>query len=150
MMKMKARIKDETGKVIRKAKAASIRNLGQAGAYIRGIAKKSIKISPVYAPPGHPPYDHTGARLRTLNRSRKAAGQAPISAGFRGLKHILYAYDPKKRSVVIGPASNRSRPLTIPEILEYGKRGVAGRPFMGPAAAKSRDQFGRIWADSMK
>jgi hypothetical protein len=84
MIKMKARIRNETGKVLKKAKAASLRNLGQAGAYIRGIAKRSIKVSPEPSEPGKPPHTRKG-RLK------------------RG---ILFAVEKARQSVVIGPAAS--------------------------------------------
>ena len=84
MIKMKARIRNETGKVLKKAKAATIRNLGQAGAYIRGIAKRSIKVSPEPSEPGKPPHTRKG-RLK------------------RG---ILFAVEKARQSVVIGPAAS--------------------------------------------
>jgi len=66
------------------------------------------------------------------------------------LKHILFAYEPAKRSVIIGPASNRKRSLTIPEILEEGKLNVAERPLIGPAFEKTKASLPSIWAQSVK
>ena len=90
---------------------------------------------------------------RARNKKRKAQGQEPVKSGFAGLKFILFAYDRLARSVIIGPASNRTRSLTIPEILEKGadpKHKVARRPFMVPSLQSSEKQLPAIWAKSIK
>jgi len=51
---------------------------------------------------------------------------------------------------VIGPASNRSRSITIPEILEYGKLDVSRHPFMGPAFEQQKPKLPSLWANSVK
>jgi len=90
------------------------------------------------------------ARRRAINRKRKAEGRLKAKPGFKGLKHILYAYDPAKQSVIIGPASNRKRSITIPEILEDGKLDVGQRPFMGPAFEKAKPSLPSLWSGSVK
>ena len=91
-VRVRVRTKDEFHKVRKAAKRGTITSLGHAGAYIRGIAKKSIKISPVYAPPGHPPHTRKGR-----------------------LKHgIVYAVEKQRSAVLIGPtysAVGRIAPL---------------------------------------
>ena len=126
--------------------------LGRFGALVRKTAIASVKEAPAtrHAPAGSPPFSHVSSRRRALNRKRKAAGKKPVGGGFKGLKHVLYAYDPTKRSVMIGPASNRTRSITIPEILEEGKLDTAERPFMGPAFEKVRPKLDSLWAGSVK
>ena len=126
--------------------------LGKFGALLRKAAIASVKEAPPsrHAPAGSAPFSHMTARRRTLNRKRKAEGRAKAKPGFKGLKHILYAYDPVKRSVIIGPASNRTRSITIPEILEEGKLNVSARPLMGPAFEKTAPRLPGLWADSVK
>lgn len=80
-MAARVRIKDESAKVIQKMKAANITSLGAAGAYIRGIAKKSIKVSPAYSAPGHQPHSREG-KLK---------------------KAIVFAVEKQEQDVVIGP-----------------------------------------------
>jgi len=80
-VKVKVRTKSDFHKVRKAAKRGTITSLGHAGAYVRGIAKRSIKISPVYAPPGHPPHSRKGR-----------------------LKHgIVYAVEKSRAAVLIGP-----------------------------------------------
>jgi hypothetical protein len=69
--------------VVAKARKKSISNLRQAGAYIRGVARKSIKISPKYAPPGKPP------------RSRKG----------RLKDAIVFSVESDRQQVVVGPTA---------------------------------------------
>jgi len=126
--------------------------LSKFGALVRKAAIASVKEAPPtrHAPAGSPPFSHMAARRRAINRRRKAEGRPKAKPGFKGLKHILYAYDPVKRSVIIGPASNRTRSITIPEILEEGKLNVSPRPLMGPAFEKTAPKLDGLWADSVK
>ena len=123
--------------------------LGRFGALVRKTAIASVKEAPAtrHAPAGSPPFSHASAKRRELNRKRKAKGKKPVS-GFKGLKHILFAYEPAKRTVIIGPASNRSRSITIPEILEEGKLDVSQHPFMG--RAMSEVLMSPLWRDSIR
>jgi len=126
--------------------------LGKFGALVRKTAIASVKEAPPtqHAPAGSPPFSHMAARRRAINSKRKAEGRPKAKAGFKGLKHILYTYDPVKRSVMIGPASNRKRSVTIPEILEEGKLNTGSRPFMGPAFEKTKPQLPALWSGSVK
>jgi len=126
--------------------------LGKFGALLRKSAIASVKEAPPsrHASAGSPPFSHMAAKRRAVNRKRKAQGRPKAKPGFKGLKHILYAYDPVKRSVIVGPASNRTRSITIPEILEEGKLNVSARPFMGPAFEKTAPKLPGLWADSVK
>lgn len=63
--------------------AAERRVLSRFGAFVRRRARSSIRKRRRSAPPGQPPTNQTG-RLR---------------------EGILFAYDPERRSVVIGPRS---------------------------------------------
>jgi len=126
--------------------------LGKFGALVRKTAIASVKEAPHgrHAPAGAAPFSHMAARRRAINRKRKAEGRPKAKPGFKGLKHILYAYDPAKQSVIIGPASNRKRSITIPEILEEGKLEIGQRPFMGPAFEKAKPSLPSMWAGSVK
>ena len=126
--------------------------LGKFGALVRKSAIASVKEAPPsrHSSAGSPPFSHMAAKRRAINRKRKAEGRPKAKPGFKGLKHILFAYEPAKRSVIIGPASNRKRSLTIPEILEEGKLDVAERPMMGPAFEKGKASLPSIWAGSVK
>jgi len=81
MLRIRVKVWTKLAKVLRATRAASITSLGRAGAYIRGIARRSIKVSPEAAPPGHPPHTRKG-RLKGA---------------------ILYAVERAQGSAVIGP-----------------------------------------------
>jgi len=72
-----------TAKVRKATKAGSIKSLGRAGAYIRGIARKSIKVSPEPSKPGKPPHSRKG-RLKNA---------------------IFYSVEKGRTRVIIGPAA---------------------------------------------
>ena len=124
--------------------------LGKFGAFVRKTAIASIQEAPPSrrSSPGSPPFSHMAAKRQAINRKLKAEGRPRAKPGFKGLKHMLYAYDPAKRSVIIGPASNRTRSVTIPEILEEGKLGIKSRKFMGPAFESGKESLDKFWTGS--
>ena len=112
----------------------------RTGTWPRG---RSIRRRKGYSAPGQPPHSHHGA-LR---------------------EGILYAYEPVRRSIVIGPVGFRSQPyleVTVPEVLEYGgtvrtrKRGerrvrrFEARPYIGPAFERGREKLDEIWAKAVR
>jgi hypothetical protein len=141
----------DSRKVMSAVDRATRKVFGHFGGMVRKTAIKSVKTrARGSSSPGQPPFDKLGAKRREENRRRKALGRKKAKAGFKGLKHILYAYEPVRRSVIIGPASNRTRSLTIPEILEEGKLDTAQRPFMGPAFQQAKQKLPGMWANSVK
>lgn len=103
---------------------ATYNALSNLGARVMTTARRSIRKRKRSAPPGQPPSSHVG----TLRRG------------------ILFARDPSRSSVVIGPILLGSR-TGAPENLEWGGFGVVGRggrrrkakylarPYMTPALA---------------
>jgi hypothetical protein len=81
MISVIVKLKDDTAKVAKAAKKATRKNLAQAGAYIRGIARKGIKLSPEKSAPGKPPHSRKG-RLKDA---------------------IIFVVNAAEESVVIGP-----------------------------------------------
>ena len=127
---------DRDAVIIRLTKA-DYEALGRIGSYVRTVAKNSIKNKAGSAPPGSPPHTHIDEPLK---------------------KGILFGYDRKSLSVVIGPTywKHNRRYDDIYEMLEYGgytirkNRGAhySARPFMGPAMEASAP-FDRFWKDSV-
>lgn len=152
MIGMKAKLLFfESRHVVSAVDRATRKVFGHFGGLVRKRAIQSIKTRATgSSAPGQPPFDKLGAKRRAENRRRKKEGRPKAKAGFKGLKHILYAFDPDVKTVIIGPASNRKRSLTIPEILEEGKREVMQRPFMGPAFEKAKQKLPSMWQDSVK
>ena len=129
-------------KVVKKAVDRTTRRVfSRFGAFVRRTAKQSIRKRKKASKPGSPPSSHTGLLK----------------------KFIWFGYDPKTRSVIIGPArltkNNRGE---APSLLEYGgkatikrkskrtKTRIRARPFMGPAFAKEQKQLPALWANSIK
>ena len=122
--------------------------LNKSGAYIRRSAKASIKRRKRgISEPGQPPISHTGA-----------------------IKRILYAYDPRTRTVVVGPLPFGLRGAGV---LEYGgvtrvkqpvptsgggyririiKMLIRARPFMRPALSReaASGKLASAWKNVMK
>ncbi len=130
-------------KVVRAVDTAKRAVLSKAGAFIRTVARTSIRKRKGSAPPGSPPHSHVGL-LRNF---------------------ILFGYDRASDSVVVGPAKlNKS--TEAPRVLEHGgvttvtkfARGrlrkrrvrIKARPFMGPALEKERPKLPKLWAGSAR
>ena len=152
------------GEKVKKAVDKATRKvLSKFGAFVRTTAVHSIKDSTKPSEPGQPPHSHLGARRKATNKRRKQQGLAPIKGGWKGIKQILFAYNPATESVVIGPVvkDGLSQSIVLP-ILEYGgtetitshgKRitvSYQARPFMGPAFEKEKPKLPALWRDSVK
>ncbi len=126
-------------KVKRSVDAGTRRVFSKFGAFVRQRAKTSIRKRKGTSPPGTPPYSHVGL-LR---------------------KFILFAYDPQRKSVVIGPALTKEE-SEAPRLLEHGGDTVLeiegkarrvryrSRPFMGPAFEQEQKQLPGLWRDSVR
>lgn len=135
-------------KVIAAVGRAEAKNLSRAGSFIRRTARSSLRRRQKAAPAGQPPSVHTQDRVATL-------------------KNIWFVFEPRQRSVVVGPlklngsrlrGSNRK---TIPSLHEVGGTAVVGtkkrrrakyapRPFMGPAMERELPKFAGLWANSVQ
>ena len=128
---------------------ATRRVLSKFGAYVRRTARQSIRKRKGISKPGHPPSSHTGLLKQ----------------------FIFFAYEPNRRSVVIGPERLGGRG-EAPPALEYGGPShtidylypggnsrrrkvhrpitVRPRPYMGPAFAKETPTLPQMWRDSVR
>ena len=77
--------------------ATARRNLSKAGAYVRTSARSSMHRRKASALPGQPPSAHDGR-----------------------LKKIVFAYDPSRDSVVVGPLQYNIDGGKVPALLEAG------------------------------
>ncbi|AQT67947.1 hypothetical protein STSP2_01099 [Anaerohalosphaera lusitana] len=126
--------------VIKSVDKTTRRVLSRFGAYVRRSARSSIRKRKKSAPPGKPPSSHSGLLKR----------------------FIFFGYEPKNRSVVIGPVDLQSKQGETPSVLEYGGRTtvknkdkkkqieVKARPFMGPAYEKEQPKLPGMWQDAIK
>lgn len=152
-------------KTIRAMNSATRRAMSKAGAFIRTAARSSIKTRSykTSAPPGQPPFDHTGFALARVNRQRKKQGLQKIKASMsgvglhtKGLRTILFGYDDARQALVVGPVrfgGNRGT-ATAAQVQEFGGevRGPRGRqirvaphPFMRPALNKELPNLPARW-----
>lgn len=133
-------------KVRRAVNRGKRRALSRAGTFIRQRAKTSIRKRKRSSLPGQPPSSHTGL-LR---------------------KFILFGYDRRSDSVVVGPVGfRRVKRAGAPNVLEFGgrttvetkRRGkkkqkrvvrIAARPYMRPALEKERSNLPKVWRNSVK
>lgn len=110
--------------------------LSRYGYFVMKDARQSIRRRKRVSKPDQSPTDQTGVLKRT----------------------ILFYYDPKERTVVIGPVGDASS--TIPAALEYGgytvnsnggrKQRIDGRPFMNPANERQRKKLPTLIANSVR
>ena len=115
-------------KLIRqKMNQASFQSLGHAGAAIRLTARRSIRRSKRYAPPGSPPHTRHGQLRRAIVYAREGSDRVLIGPGFA---HV-------------GPSAMAH---------EFGGRFRGGnyrkRPFMGRAMRKTL--IAPLWRDSIR
>lgn len=127
----------DSSKVTRSVDNATRKVLSKFGAFVRRTARQSIRKRKTSASSGQPPSSHTGLLKR----------------------FIFFGYEPKKRSVVIGPALlTDGTQGDAPSVLEYGgpttvkkKRvKISARPFMGPAFEKEKPNLPSMWKDAVK
>lgn len=124
--------------VQRKVKDGTKSVLAKAGAFVRQRAKTSIRKRRRIATAGSPPSSHAG-QLRDL---------------------LLFGYDERTSSVVVGPQLFRHRSnSTVPGLLEFGgiTHDARGRrlnyrafPYMGPALEKEKGKFPGLFSGAVK
>jgi len=130
--------------VKRAVDSANIRVLKRQGAYLRGVAKRSI-------------------RYKKNSAINSAPGSAPYTHGRKVLKNaIMFAYDAASMTVVIGPSNNKVGDIAATH--EHGgteqhkKKDGSGyysasypaRPYMGPAFEKIKNKLPEFWHNAIK
>jgi len=148
-----ARMFFDRAEVLGAVDKAARRVLSKFGAFVRRTARQSIRKRKKASKPGNPPSSHTGLLKQ----------------------FIFFAYEPNRRSVIIGPEKliGRVARKALPA-LEYGgesetwnlhwktiggqrrrvrtyeKINIKARPFMRPAFAKEEPQMPHLWRDSVR
>jgi hypothetical protein len=137
-------------KVTNATDRASRSVLSRFGAFVRRSAIFSMRSRKGSSKPGQPPYKHTGYLARFL----------------------YFAYEPKRNTVVIGPAllnqvqSKGTAPLALEEggkstkiTRDYsGERmqfkreqvNIRKRPYMGPAYQANESKMDALWRNSVR
>lgn len=153
------------------------RVLGSAGAMVRKIARSSIKKA-AWRPTGKKTrgrkpsgtiYVHEYLAKRTAISNPGDPPRYHSSSKEIGVRKILFAYDPARDTVIVGPVGTRGSNL---EALEYGgtittriprwaksarrrfgkthTKRIAARPFMRPALETFATEYPDMWRDALK
>jgi hypothetical protein len=109
--------------VVQRAMSRTVaKALSRFGAFVRQRAKTSLRYREAPSSPGRPPSVHRSSNRRKTNRK---TGLASVQRVSPLREFILFAYDPARESVVIGPAKTNQRnaegiDVPIPAVIEYG------------------------------
>ena len=130
--------------VLKAVDAGTIKVLSKFGAFVRRTMKSSIRKRRKSSEPGKPPSSHTGLLKQ----------------------FIFFSFDPRNRSVVIGPEKLNAKIGSTPEVLEYGGSNVIAtyrkkvvskhtvsikaRPYARPALEKELPKLPEMWRNSVK
>lgn len=127
----------DSGKVMGQVEKKRRQALSRFGAFVRRKARSSIRKSKKSALPGQPPRSHKGQ-----------------------LKLIFFAYDSRRRDVVVGPIpfAAKGGSAIVPGLMERGgettivnRRGKSrtkkyrGNPFMRPALEAESPKFAGLF-----
>ena len=113
--------------VRQKMNQASFQSLGHAGAAIRLTARRSIRRSKRYAPPGSPPRTRHGQLRRAIVYAREGNDRVLIGPGFAHVGPSAMAHEFGGR---------------------YRKANYRARPFMGRVMRKTL--IAPLWRDSIR
>lgn len=167
--------------IVDAAGRAKAKVLGMGGGLIRKIARRSMRPAPkgvlrriqaTLQELAKAQHQADKERLRAELRQLQARASAPPGQPPRTVTRLLkdfvfYVWDPRTRSVVIGPTKLKQKDGDVPEAQEKGgtvqvKRSRRGQrrvvrsmkirphPYMGPALEKAVPELPPMWADSVK
>jgi hypothetical protein len=114
--------------VMRAVDAATRKNLAAAGGWIRKVARNSMKL--VTPRREQLRQKALGKRKRiTAEVKPSAPGSPPHAVQPHPFirKFLSYAYDPQRRSVVVGPEAGRGPSNGVPALMEFGGTAKAGK-----------------------
>lgn len=128
-------------KVIRAMERAERRELSRYGAFVMTGARRRVRRRKSSAGPGKSPtHWQTGSR--------------------DGLRRILFAYEPRTSSVIIGPVKLNAQGRDVPNLMETGGTGRPApdkpkvryrpHPFVGPEQEKRAPQFPDLLKGSVR
>lgn len=144
---------------------AERKNLSKFGADVRRVAQKSIQVREGASRPGRPPHGHKTGKV---HRKSKRTGKTRVHSVSLLRENILFAYEPQKHGVVIGPVllNGTVAGANALEALEFGGESVGqfvekdrvvtkrisveARPFMVPARDAVLPTVDRDWLDSIR
>ena len=147
MIHARTRYSDSSQAVVQATKRGSVTALRKAGALIRGIAMRSIRVAPDPAPAGHQPHSRTG-RLKAAiyfaverDLSDVVIGPSASAVGKIGRTHELGGVEPPKKPPVLRKHN---------WILKVGGHGpmrlVMGRQLAAFGKIRTEKQLARVLA----
>ena len=157
-------------KVQRRIDRAKIKPLIEQGAYVRKVARSSIK-KPGLKKVGDMTPDERRSYERRVVANKRAGlpkpkrppassrpGEPPRSQVGTLRKFLFFSFDARSESVVVGPARTAADDQDAPHTLEFGgtakvggsRRLIAPRPYMGPALTISQPHFAAMWRNSVR
>ena len=159
MVKLLHTVRINTQRIEKAVRRAEGRALKRSGAYIRTIARRSIRYRK------HRWKGRKGNKKRNVSEEGKPPF-AHVRRGKADIRNILYAYDPKLHMVIIGPEGLRSRaPTPATALQEKGGKAprrlyggpkitvrLGKRPYMKPAMIKAIEsgKLAEFWQDTVK
>ena len=151
---------------------AERRVLNRQGGMVRTYARNSMPRKRYKKPHEMSPaeveqFEGAVARAKALGKPRpkrpvasSEPGEPPMRQTGALRKGIFYSFDPRTRSVVVGPERESRKDPKSPATLEFGGTSSIGgrlvrieaRPYMGPAmeSATQDPKFDQMWRNSVK
>jgi hypothetical protein len=106
--------------------------LSRFGAFVRQRDKSSIKYGTKSASPGQPPVAHRSKSFTKVKKNKKTGvSKNQQLSPLREL--IFFAYEPDKKTVLIGPIVGGPQTPGILQTIEEGGHGHAAHPHTGTA-----------------
>jgi len=132
----------DSAKVIKAMATADRKAQSKFGAYVRTRARSLLRRRKKASSPGSPPSVHASGKYATL-------------------KNVLFGYDVRSRSTIVGPVllRNKSAKASVPKLHEFGGSVLRpsgktarypARPFMAPALAAERPRFPNLFRASLR
>lgn len=116
------------------AERGTLRALARFGAIVRRKAQTSMRYRKGASLPGQPPSAHKSKRLAALKKLGRTSNNGAL------LRELLFfAYDPRSKSVVVGPVGFNRSP--VPNLHEFGG-SEAGRGRLMAVDRKKRKAKG--------
>lgn len=99
--------------ILKKAEKAKYRALMRFGAYVRRVAKTSMRYRKKASPPGQPPSAHKDGRKAALKKLGRAKHNGALLR-----EYLFYGWDRSTETVVVGPAGLAGS--KVPQLHEHG------------------------------
>lgn len=150
MITVRTRTSTDMGKVIRKARQESFKNLGHAGAALRKAASRKIKKAPmrvVRGADGKPVKDDSGKSVKEARPSSPGSPPHYTRKGPNLKRAILFKVQRQQERVLIGPAFSMvgASASAHEHGGRFGDETFPQRSFMGPTLQEEMPRIPAMW-----